>query len=198
MINEKGYIKFNCHWIKSNPINEEQIYGINALREKLFKLKLIGVYSNGIGYGNISIRLKDTSFLITGTSTGQYPILNVEHYTEVISYNFKDNIITCKGPIKASSESLTHASLYESAREANAVIHVHNLSLWKKLLHRVPTSSSDIEYGTPEMAVEIQRLFSETNLKNEKIIAMAGHEEGVISFGNNIEEAEKKLLDLIS
>ena len=194
---EKGYIKFNCHWIKTNPVNEEQIYELNAWREKLFKLKLIGVYSNGIGYGNISIRLKDTIFLITGTSTGQYPVLNVEHYTEVISYNFIENIITCKGPIKASSESLTHAAIYETNPEINAVIHVHNLTLWKKLLNKVPTTSPAVEYGTPEMAIEIQRLFTETNLRDQKILAMGGHEEGVISFGKNIDDAGKILMDLV-
>jgi L-ribulose-5-phosphate 4-epimerase len=196
-MNEKGYIKFNCHWIKSNPINEEKIYELNAWREKLFKLKLIGLYPNGIGYGNISIRLRDTVFLITGTATGQYPVLNVEHYTEVISFNFKENIITCKGPIKASSESLTHAAIYETEPEANAVIHVHNLALWKKLLNKVPTSAPEVEYGTPEMAVEIQRLFTETNLGDKKILAMGGHEEGVISFGKTIDEAGKILMDLV-
>ena len=102
---EKGYVKFNCHWIKSNPINEEQIYELNVWRDKLFRLVLIGVYPNGIGYGNISVRLKGNNFLITGTSTGQFPILNVEHYTQVISYSFSENIITSRGPIKASSES---------------------------------------------------------------------------------------------
>ncbi len=194
---EKGYIKFNCHWIKSNPINEEIIYGLNHWREKLFKLGLIGAYSTGIGYGNISIRLKNKAFLITGTSTGQFTNLNVEHYTQVISYNFIDNIITCQGPIKASSESLTHASIYESDPEANAVIHVHSLPLWKKLLNNVPTSATSVEYGTPEMAIEIKRLFTETNLKEKKILAMGGHQEGVISYGQSIDEAGKLLLDSV-
>lgn len=194
---EKGYIKFNCHWIKSSPINEEKIYELNSWREKLFKLGLIGVYPNGIGYGNISIRLKGSAFLITGTSTGHFAKLNVEHYTQVISYNFIENIITCKGPIKASSESLTHASIYESDCEANAVIHVHSLPLWKKLLNNGPTSAQEIEYGTPEMAIEIQRLFEETNLKEKKVLAMGGHQEGVISYGKSIDEAGKLLLNLM-
>lgn len=194
---EKGYIKFNCHWIKSSPLNEETIYELNQWREKLFKLGLIGAYSTGIGYGNLSIRLKNNAFLITGTSTGQFTKLNVEHYTQVISYNFLDNIITCKGPIKASSESLTHASIYESDPDAHAVIHVHSLQLWKKLLNKVPTSATSVEYGTPKMAIEIKRLFIETNLKEKKILAMGGHQEGVISYGQSIDEAGKLLLDSV-
>jgi len=193
-MNEKGYIKYICHWVKSDPINTSLIDELNFWRSQLFDLQFIGVYSNGIGYGNISVRLKNNEFLISGTSTGHYPNLTSEHFTRVVTYNFAENSLTCEGPIQASSESLTHAAIYESDSDIHAVIHVHNLNLWKTLLNRVPTSLPEIEYGTPEMAYEIQRLFKETNLKNEKILAMGGHEEGLISIGQDLGEAGRILM----
>jgi ribulose-5-phosphate 4-epimerase/fuculose-1-phosphate aldolase len=96
--------------------------------------------------------------------------------------------------IKASSESLTHATLYACDDTINAVIHIHHLEKWKSLLNVVPTTEAAVPYGTPEMAFEIQRLFRETNVASEKIIAMGGHEEGIISFGETIDEAASKLL----
>jgi hypothetical protein len=37
-------------------------------------------------------------------------------------------------------------------------------------------------------------LFAETALSEEKILVMGGHPEGIISFGNDLEEAGQVLL----
>ena len=100
---------------------------------------LIGMYPDGIGFGNISIRCNENTFLISGTATGGIIDLDNSHYALVTDYNLTTNSLTCKGSINASSESLTHALIYESSPSTNAVIHIHNLALWKKLMHEVPT-----------------------------------------------------------
>jgi len=96
---------------------------------------------------------------------------------------------------KASAESMTHAAVYECDREINAAIHIHDKKLWDQLIDSVPTTSPEIEYGTPQMALEIFRLFKETDVKTGKILVMAGHEEGIISFGKTLREAMKVILD---
>ncbi len=194
---DEGYIKFNCNWIASSDIPVHIVAELNFWRNKLYKKGLIGVYSDGIGYGNISVRLNNQSFLISGTATGSLETLNESHYSRVTNYSFSTNSITCIGPLKASSESLTHASIYECSTEFNAVIHIHNLNLWNNLIHQVPTSNENIAYGTAEMANEIKRLFNETTLNTEKIIVMGGHQEGIISFGKDLEEAVAVLIKKI-
>src|ERR1035437_4719757 len=139
--NETGSIKFQCNWIQSEPIEEEIIAKINHWRNILFNNKLIGVYPNGVGYGNISIRLTENEFLISGTSTGHLENLTNKHYSRVIDYNFERNALTCKGPIKASAESLTHAAIYEMDQKIQAIIHIHNKQMWNKLLNKIPTTS---------------------------------------------------------
>ena len=114
---DEGYIKFNCRWIKTAPFSKHKIAEINAWRDRLYKHGLIGSYSNGIGFGNISIRTDINSFLITGSATGNLKKLNENHYVQVNEYDFLQNSLTCSGPIKASSESLSHA-----------VIHIHNMN----------------------------------------------------------------------
>lgn len=193
-MDEKGYIKFNCHWIKDKAVDNGLIEELNIWRDKLYSLKLVGAYPNGIGFGNISIRLNDKNFLITGSATGNHHQLTNKHYTKVTSYNFAKNTLTCNGPIQASSESLTHAAVYEANKEINAVIHIHHKNLWDKLLQIIPTTSPSVEYGTPQMAMEIHRLFKETDLNEKKILVMAGHEEGIISFGKDLEEAGNLIL----
>lgn len=181
-------IKFNCRWIEDRPLDTACIRELNDWRTKLFRLGLIGVYDNGIGYGNISVRFHD-NFIITGTATGKIKNLTAQHYTQVTDYNLEKNSLTTVGPIKASSESLTHAVIYGYSTNIQAVIHIHHLTLWRKLLNSVPTTSADIEYGTTAMAKEIIKLFHETDLSDRRIFAMAGHEEGIVSFGQTLAEA---------
>lgn len=196
-MNQEGYIKFNCLWEKTDPVPEEIISEINHWRDVMFVKKLIGMYPDGIGFGNISMRLSSKTFLITGTATGGIEKLNAAHYVKVVDYDLSKNELTCKGPVKASSESLSHAVIYESSPGTMAVIHVHNLPLWKKLLHHFPSTAKEIPYGTPEMALEIKRLFSETNVAEKKIIVMEGHPEGIIAFGKTPAEAGFVLLSQI-
>jgi ribulose-5-phosphate 4-epimerase/fuculose-1-phosphate aldolase len=191
---DEGYIKFHCNWIEKEPLPIGHLLEINRWRDTLYNLGYIGVYDNGIGFGNISLRFNAKTFIITGSATGALETLNENHYVLVNEYDLARNSLTCTGPIKASSESLSHAVIYECSPETNAVIHIHNFELWEKLINKVPTTGKEISYGTPEMAIEIKRLFEQTNLKTEKIIAMAGHQEGIIAFGKTLDEAAKILL----
>ena len=191
----EGYIKFNCNWIPSNDIPLDKVAALNVWRKIMYEKGLIGVYPDGSGFGNISMRCGEKTFLISGTATGGLATLTELHYSLVTQYDLSTNSVTCVGPLKASSESLTHALIYECSAETNAVIHVHNLDAWNRLIHHVPTSSEKISYGTPDMANEIKRLFNETSLSKEKIIVMGGHREGIISFGKDLEEAGNILMN---
>jgi len=196
-MSETGVIKFNCTWIKEDPQKDDLIIDLNTWRDKLYKMGFIGVYENGVGYGNISKRFHEDQFIISGTATGKFQKLSNEHYTKVTAYDLDKNSLTANGPIVASSESLTHAVIYESDKNCNAVIHIHCLDLWTKLLNNIPTTEKTVEYGTPAMAREVQRLFKETDLAEQKIFVMAGHEEGIISFGKNLEEAGSILMETL-
>jgi methylthioribose-1-phosphate isomerase len=192
---DDGYVKFNQERIKANHIRPEHIEKINKFRQKFYDLKLIGMYNNGVGYGNISQRT-EAGFIISGTKTGGKKILDENDYTEVVEIDLDKNSLKCKGAVDASSESMTHGSFYEASKDINAVIHIHNKEFWQYLLNqKAPTTSEKAKYGTPEMAYEILRLFKETDVAEKKIVVMAGHEEGVIAFGKNLDEAADILLE---
>lgn len=197
-MNTEGIIKFNCNWIQSHPVDISLLHEINACRQKLYRQNLIGVNSDGIGFGNISIRYNKNNFIISGSGTGAIPQLTNKHYTTVTAYNIAENTLTAVGPIIASSESLTHAMIYELDPSANAVIHVHDVVLWKYLLQQFPSTDSKVMYGTQEMAKEVKRLFVEKDLSQTKIFAMGGHEEGVVAFGKDCEEAYKIIQNILT
>ena len=191
---DEGYIKYNCRWIKEEPVLFEGYEKINSWRQRLHQLGLIGMNPDKIGFGNISLRVKESGqFHITGSATGGLENLTPAHYTLVTDFDFKANSLTCKGPVKASSESLSHAAIYSAIPDMNAVIHIHHLKSWQKLIDRIPTTSSKVPYGTPEMSFEILRLLKETDLKTGQVLVMGGHPQGLIAFGRDMEEAGKVL-----
>ena len=187
-----SYIKFTCEQVEV-PVEIGTFAGfaeLNEYRRKLLELGMIGVDANGIGFGNLSIRNGATSqFYITGSGTGGISELMPSHYARVVAYDFARNWLQCEGSTVASSESLTHAAVYESDPTVFSVIHCHDTKLWAALLHKVPTTPKGVEYGTPEMAYAVRDLFKVTGVKRRKIFAMARHEGGVVAFGRNVGEA---------
>jgi len=163
---------------------------LNRCRRKLLDLGMIGVDANGIGFGNVSIRNGATSrFYITGSATGRIPELTPADYARVVAYDFARNWLQCEGSTVASSESLTHAAVYESDPTVRAVIHCHDMKLWAALLGKAPTTPTRVEYGTPEMASAVRRLFESTDVKRRKIFVMAAHDGGLVTFGKDLQEA---------
>jgi len=196
---DEGYIKFNSHLHQSPPPSEWVVEEVNTWRDRMYALGYIGAYEGDIGYGNISVKsdLLDNEFIVTGSGTGNIPILFANHFTRVSSYSIDANSVVCEGRIDASSESMTHAAVYACAPDARAVIHIHSRPHWEALLGKIPTTSDSAAYGTPEMAREIECLFAETNFREIRVMAMAGHDEGILSYGANLENAGTRLLDVL-
>jgi L-ribulose-5-phosphate 4-epimerase len=184
------YIKFACEGAATEIAPFDEFAELNAYRRNLRQLGLIGVDANGIGFGNLSVRDGTTkNFYITGSATGEKPELALTDCARVVAYDFKRNCLRYEGIAIPSSESLTHAAVYESDTKAGSVIHCHDSKLWAVLLNQAPTTSKAVDYGTPEMAYEVRRLFKVTDVQSRKILVMAGHEGGIVAFGKDLEEA---------
>ena len=188
---DEGYIKYINNWEQCSSINEFDFIELITCRNKLKSLNLIGVYPNGIGFGNVSCRVFDTNeFIISGTQTAEFNIADASHFSLVYLVDIEQNTLFCKGPVKASSEALTHAAIYTADLKINAIIHVHHPDKWKSLLNKVTTIDKSIAYGTPQLAKKIAELLkNDETLKREKIFVTAGHEDGIFVFGETVEGA---------
>ena len=184
------YVKFTYERPGAEIGRFDQLADLNVCRQKLLKLRLMGLDSSGIGFGNLSVRDDATrNFYITGSATGGLPELTSRDCVRVVGYDFARNWVSYEGAAIPSSESLTHAAIFESNPSTSAVIHCHDSVLWEALLDRAPTTSKAVAYGTPEMAYEIMRLFKGNDVPSRKILVMAGHEAGIVTFGKNLEDA---------
>jgi L-ribulose-5-phosphate 4-epimerase len=182
------YIKFSCERVAAAIPSFDGLANLNAYRRKLLDLNLIGVDPDGIGFGNLSVRDGATgNFYITGSATGGIHELTLADCAKVVACDFKRNRVRYEGSVLPSSESLTHAAIYESDATAGAVIHCHDSKLWVAALNQAPTTSKAAEYGTPEMANEIMQLFTRVDVP--KIVVMGGHHGGIVTFGKDLEDA---------
>lgn len=193
MIRDEGIIKFDCSWDKQLiPIEWDSTLLI-SIRQKLYQVQLIGAYEDNIGFGNISIRVPDSDqFIISGSSTGNLSQLSKSDFSLVISADINKNKVSCVGETIASSESMTHATIYQHDKMINAIVHAHHKEIWNDLLYKVPTISEKISYGTPGMAKATQNILEQKT----GLFCMAGHEDGIVAYSESLEQAASLLLKL--
>jgi len=193
---DEGYIKFDSHWRKTEPLDNAEIELLNRWRRPLYDAGLIGHFEeHGIGFGNLSVRAAaQRQFIISGSQTGQLSDLGAEHYALVEDYDIDRNRVYSIGAREASSESMTHAAIYELDPEIGAVVHVHSEAMWAGLKGSAATTDAEVAFGTPEMAREFHRLFKETDFPKTGIAVMAGHDSGLVSTGSNLQEAAERIL----
>ncbi len=193
---DEGYVKFQQDRKDTGPLDEALWAPVEAARAVLYAAGLIGMYRggalDGIGYGNVSRKeafRRQAPLIVSGTRTGGLPVLDGRHYVRILEAIPEENRVRCEGPVNASSETMTHAAVYAMDAAVGCVLHVHHKGHWERLLHRVPTTRAEVPYGTPEMAAEVARLFQEEALGYHGFFAMAGHEEGLVAFGAEPEDA---------
>ncbi len=186
---DEGYVKFRAVWEKAEPMPAQSLAELSHWRDEMHRLNLIGVYDNGIGFGNISQRFRGEQFIITGTATGHLLHLTPKHFTLVTDFFIENNTVHCQGPVLASSEAMSHAVIYRECPEVQGVIHVHHAQLWERMLGLVPTTEEGATYGSPEMAFSIINLLKSSDLRQQKIFVMRSHPEGIFVFGESLEMA---------
>jgi len=186
-----GVIKYTCQWERAEIVDARWIHELEYFRKQCMSKQWIGVGEDNIGFGNLSIR-RDQGFLITGSQTGHLSDLGVGGYSLVSNWSLVSNQLTCMGLVKASSESLTHAALYDMDPSVGAVIHIHSAPIWTNWKRSILATVSDAQYGTPQMAKEIQRVFR-LAASRSCAIRMAGHENGILAWGASLEEAYDSL-----
>jgi hypothetical protein len=208
-VQEEGVIRFDLQFTESEPVAGATIAELNAWRRVLWQLELIGQDPDrygGFGYGNVSQRIGRANepagqrrFVISGSQTGKLRELDVDHYSIVNAYDPARNRVEAEGPVKPSSESLTHGVIYDLDPSIRVVLHVHSPDIWQQAAGlQIPVTDPAVEYGTPAMAGEVRRLYRECAAAHSGIFSMGGHEDGIVSFGVSAGEAGSILLRTLS
>lgn len=204
----EGVVKFQAQH-EDRDLDPRRFGGIAckliAWRELMALTGLVGrdvERYEGAAYGNVSARVGPPSdalgrraFLITGTQTSGDRCIGLRQFSVVERYDYERNWVRSYGRVPPSSESMTHGAAYDLGPHIRCILHAHSPVLWRQARGlRLPTTDSAVAYGTPEMALEVRRLFRESVLPERQIMAMGGHEDGILVMGRSPEEAGQVLL----
>ena len=159
----------------------------------------------GAYYGNISVRVGPPDraegareFVVSCTQTGDDPYPAADCYCRVIQYSHAKNHVLATGPCAPSSESLTHAAMYDASPAVRAIVHGHDAVLWNWLQSQdAPATAEDVDYGTVEMAIAARAVVT-LGLKAPwvypGVLSMNGHRDGVVAWGADLPEAVQRYL----
>ena len=194
----EGVVKYTVRHVTARLVLPPEMSELFTWRRRMRELQLIGEDAQGLGYGNLSIRLyASPRFLITGSQSSGLIDVDQRHFAEVSVIDLDRNSLRSKGETPPSSEALTHAALYQSRSSIRAVVHVHSHAIWSAQKDTLPTTKPDVPYGTPEMAYEMIRLNKRHVITDTGVIVMGGHQDGVIAFGRSLADAAGELLKLL-
>lgn len=202
----EGVVKYRAEWLEEDlPAELAPVAAVLAAwRRRLRRLGWVGREAGrygGYGFGNLSARVPGAGspgdgFLVTGSQTGGRTDLDLAGFALVEAWDVAANRLRSRGRVAASSESLTHAALYDAGAAVGAVFHVHAPELWRRRGEAgIPVTSGNAAYGTPAMAAEVARLWrDELGGAAAGVLAMEGHEDGVVACGRCAAEAGEVLL----
>lgn len=215
MPEREGVIRFSAdhRW---EPLPESLAPLVAELAHWQVELRRLGVVGRdpdrygGYAFGNLSACLEagaapgSRSFLITGSQTMQPgdedQAASLDRWTVVERWDAAANRVESRGPVAPSSESLSHGALYDLdlPTPLGAVFHAHAPDLWHRAAAlNLPTTAPTAECGTPALAQEIARLGREGHL-TRGLLAMGGHEDGILAFGPTPREAGERLREALT
>ena len=205
MMEQEGVIKYSLDFQhKALSVTDSILSDLNTCRSVMIANGLLGQDEHryhGYGFGNLSIRHTDSTessaFLISGSQTGQLNSLAAKHLSCITHINVKQNNLCAYGDVEPSSESMTHGVLYQQNDQIKAVVHVHSPEIWQHAdCLGLAATAKDIPYGTPEMAIAVQKL-SSTQSSLPIIFVMKGHEDGVVAAGTTFAQCTHVLLETL-
>jgi hypothetical protein len=198
---DEGVIKFQLQFTPGSLPDGLPLADLIAWQRIMQALGLLGRDPDrygGLAYGNLSLRIEGNGFVISASQCADQPLPTLDHYSLVTAWDCNANRIVASGPARPSSESLTHAALYDADPAIGCIVHGHSPHIWQ---HRdtlgLASTAEQVAYGTPEMAIEMGRLYQDRGFRGCGALTMGGHRDGVVSFGRDADEAGWEMVRLL-
>lgn len=197
----EGVIKYQLQFTPGPALRDPRLAELIAWQRILQGLGLLGRDPDrygGLAYGNLSLRLEGNGFVISASQCADQPRPTVKDYCLVTAWDCAGNRLAAQGPARPSSESLTHAALYDADPTIGCIIHGHSPEIWQRReVLGLASTWPDVAYGTPAMASEMARLYREHGFRGRGALAMGGHRDGIVGLGPDPDAAGYELVRLL-
>jgi hypothetical protein len=202
MAEQEGVIQFSYTLAPGSAAMDADVFSaLAAWRSILRDLEILGEDPErygGFGYGNLSVRQASGGFMITASQTSGCAVLERDQLVQVTRSDLAGFRVNAVGSMAPSSESLTHAIVYDADPRVNVVFHVHSPVIWRARERLgIPATAADVPYGTPAMAKAVYTLMTREQ-RRPLLFATAGHEDGVFAAGATIPECGALLVSCLA
>lgn len=181
----------------------ETLHTLCGWRAVLRRLELLGQTPGryqGFGYGNLSARdgARPDQFVITASQTSGAPGFGERQLVRIVRASVERFWVDAVGHQPPSSESLTHAMIYQADPAIAWVMHVHSPDIWSRASPLgLPATPEDAGYGTPAMARAVAELLR-ANPVRPLVFVTLGHEDGVFACGASAAAAGTALTETLA
>lgn len=186
------------------PVTDQgTLSALAGWRILLKRLALVGQQPGrygGLGFGNLSARdpLHPAQFVITASQTSGAERLVVEDLVRIVDSSTTRFWVDALGHQPPSSETLTHAMIYQADPAIRWIFHAHSPEIW----HRaealgLPATAATVNYGTPDMAHAVAELLTRERRRPIAFVTL-GHRDGVFACGESAEEAGGALMSALA
>ena len=195
--------EFDLEQALGPPAEARVLRTLLAWRTVLRRLRLLGQEPGrygGLGYGNLSVRdpERPREFVITASQTSGIRNLDAGGLCRIRDFDFARFRVSAAGTRPPSSESLSHAMIYDADPDVGWVFHVHSPEIWRRAeALDIPATAADVAYGSPAMAGAVAELLA-TNNERPLTFVTLGHEDGVFACGGNAGETGASLVSLLA
>lgn len=185
------------------PVEAGVLRKLLAWRTVLRRLELLGQTSKryeGLGYGNLSVRDRGRprEFIVTASQTAGIRDLGADGLCRIREFDLDRFRVCAEGLKPPSSESLSHAMIYDADPGIGWIFHVHSPEIWSRA-EALETAAigARVAYGSPAMARAVAALLA-TDRERPLAFVTLGHEDGVFACGATAAETGATLVNLLA
>jgi L-ribulose-5-phosphate 4-epimerase len=175
---------------------------LRGWRRVLKRLGLVGQEAaryGGFGFGNLSVRdlERPGEFIITASQTSGADELEDDGLVRIVNSDPARFWVDAVGQQPPSSETLTHAMIYEADARVNWVFHGHCPEIWQHMTALgLPATPEHVGYGSTAMVQAVAQLL-DRHPARPLVFATRGHQDGVFACSASADEAGLLLTKLL-
>lgn len=154
----------------------------------------------GLGFGNLSCRdaARPGEFVVTASQTAAAPTLTDDDLVRITHNNPARFWVDAVGRQPPSSETLTHAMIYQADPDIAWVFHLHCPDIWLNSEQLgLPVTDEHVTYGSPAMIDAVARLLNDQR-QRPLVFATLGHRDGVFACGASADAAGGAVVALLA
>lgn len=176
---------------------------LNGWRAVFRRLGVLGQESGrygGLGFGNLSARdpERPDEFLITASQTAGAPALTDHELVRITHSNPGRFWVDATGHHPPSSETLTHAMLYQADETLAWVFHLHSPDIWQQAeALYLPATGETVPYGSPAMVDAVAGLLTRHPARPLVFVTL-GHLDGVFACGSSANATGAAVVSLLA